>query len=1386
MNETLKDRYTLGQFAVTATKDDEEGVSIEKFVDIACLAVGVGAYSQWLEESNKKGDALLKKGHQTAYRYSSMFNQGFEEFFAPLLERSDAGPIKQAWKRANRPGNKSDAFARKGAFLGVLIPWLKRHTQVFRDTFSGRSYQGALKIAGAVSEESAEGRLHKLALIPAMGGLRAPSKWNQDAAKAVGAEPSEPERVQTQAESLQPTIEQMRTVQSKMDVTDSDTQEAADLAANKASLASEIEEAAMESDDPDALRGSVNSQLAEQPTSKIAHEAGLTPEQTKAMLAEGKVVMTAGAGSGKSRVIAAKVAYFVKEKGYRPEQIMATSFTRKSADELKGRVKTLFGITEAEINTTHSIAGNILRRKPELKEALNKAPDFTNYLYKLAVAQVGLSPTAGGRGKYAAGYQKQQFDKGKISYLFKEAVGEWFNLGQKPEDQKGRPIGQKRLQSYTGKWKMGGWSPEKAWDFYKDEQTEYPAAYFAAAVFGAYEYLKNQNSTTAPALDFDDWLLEAVKVLKEDDQLRESMQRRFKVVMVDEAQDLNQTQHELFDIIAGKADTYAMVGDDKQCISISTMISTPYGECRADDLVPGDEVLSYRKGQVVKQTVRHVVPSSWTEGFKITTEEGRTLSMSPNHKIWATEPQTEDSQVAVYLMHRPDMGFRVGVTNKGKSKRGEGYHTSYGGRAFLEKADKMWILDICDDREEALIKEDDYSLTYGIPQTVFNGEHRGLSQSRIEELFKRHGKNGAKLLEAKHLSFDLPHWMSQSYTKHGRSRRTVQLIAHSGSGSQVALEWSGEDLDEAVRDLPKNANGKVFIQVGERRRIRRWFANYRQALQFAQDLSRATGALLREKLSTPEEALRLLTASGLHNGMKVAVQEGEGVYLDSIATIEKIQDSFVDLDIDDASNFFGGGILSHNSIYTFRGADPDLFIDKPDEGFEVESLTMNFRSGKSIVDAANRLIAHNDKQIPMVCEANVERKGMGQITCRTPDTHEKAAVEVSAEIDDSLKTGSSPSDFGIVVRNNAEKDAYTMMLAFRGIPVRGGTDIFSKPIIAATLAWLRINAGGTEDQINDAVLRAHQTPGFFLNKEFGSQLARKCGRGQSYLDYLLQGGDVYDGRNNDWRNKRMVRPYADALRKVTSLKGASDSIIAAILELQGSGDSFEDALIKNISADDLAEELGREPSESELREAALVPIQPILKMATRFNDPKKLFAVVDKLRRANQDNMTKQGSEEPAVFIATCHKWKGLEAKHVYVSMAEGVFPPPEDLLARDATPDPIIKPQTMADERRLGYVAITRGEDSVTILCPKENYRGQAAGVSQFVEEACIGIEGENKPEEDPEAEEDSPPDSRMASGADPYNFGEDLLRITYAAEEGGEPDSEMEADWEYLPEET
>jgi hypothetical protein len=421
-------------------------------------------------------------------------------------------------------------------------------------------------------------------------------------------------------------------------------------------------------------------------------------------------------------------------------------------------------------------------------------------------------------------------------------------------------------------------------------------------------------------------------------------------IFVDECQDLSNVRNELVLNSLASGGRLVAVGDKFQCVDKDTLISTPDGEKKITQLSVGDTVLSWRNSRVQPQTVRNIVKSDWTYGLKIITKSGKTLTMSPNHRIWVSDFELKNEQHIVYMMYRAGFGFRVGVTNKVKGE------SKYGQRAVSEKADKLWVLNVCDNREDALYLEQCYSLEYGIPTCVFEGLPRGLNQDRINDIFNTFGNNGTKLLADKNYHFDYPHWTATNSVAHTYQRLIISLLAHGGRNSNhVRIEWT--DNGEIKKTLESDGIVVSKAKKDNRFRVRKYFQNYREAVVFANKLqSLIPGSFISEKIHTPDDCLTLVTAAGVHPGMSVAILNGDTITLDEVVSVEDVPGEFYDIDVDDASNFFGNGILSHNCIYGFAGAKSGI-VDALQKKLDARilPLSVSYRLPRKVIELAKKI-----------------------------------------------------------------------------------------------------------------------------------------------------------------------------------------------------------------------------------------------------------------------------------------------------------------------------------------------------------------------------------------------------------------------------------------------
>jgi DNA helicase-2/ATP-dependent DNA helicase PcrA len=245
--------------------------------------------------------------------------------------------------------------------------------------------------------------------------------------------------------------------------------------------------------------------------------AVLNPAQREAVEAvEGPLLVLAGPGSGKTRVLTHRVAYLVSEYGVPPWQIMAVTFTNKAAREMKERLYRLMGdpYRQLTIGTFHAICARILRREAEA---------------------AGISP------RYVV------YDSADQLSLARRAIRD-LNL----DDKLFRP---RAMLNRVSRAKNELITPsEMQPTSYRDE--------VARRVYERYEVLLAENS----ALDFDDLLMRAVRLFRQDADVRLKYQRRYPFILVDEWQDTNMAQYELVKLLAGERANLFVVGDEDQSI----------------------------------------------------------------------------------------------------------------------------------------------------------------------------------------------------------------------------------------------------------------------------------------------------------------------------------------------------------------------------------------------------------------------------------------------------------------------------------------------------------------------------------------------------------------------------------------------------------------------------------------------------------------------------------------------------------------------------------------------------------------------------------------------------------------------------------------------------
>ncbi|MGA2889232.1 MAG: UvrD-helicase domain-containing protein [Terracidiphilus sp.] len=253
--------------------------------------------------------------------------------------------------------------------------------------------------------------------------------------------------------------------------------------------------------------------------------SNLNPEQRAAVEAtEGPLLILAGAGSGKTRVITSRIAWLIREKGIAPDSILAVTFTNKAASEMGERVNRLLdhsSLAKPLICTFHSLCVRMLRRDIEA----------------LKVGSEGLTRA------FAI------FDENDQQTIVKQIMR---RMG----------LDTKQLTPRTVLGRIS-WAKNHMVDpqeYYLDSKD--PNSERIAHIYQGYRTELRKNN----ALDFDDLLLEAVRLLKVSSEVRGRYERRYHYLLVDEYQDTNRPQYELMKLLAGERKNVCAVGDEDQSI----------------------------------------------------------------------------------------------------------------------------------------------------------------------------------------------------------------------------------------------------------------------------------------------------------------------------------------------------------------------------------------------------------------------------------------------------------------------------------------------------------------------------------------------------------------------------------------------------------------------------------------------------------------------------------------------------------------------------------------------------------------------------------------------------------------------------------------------------
>jgi DNA helicase-2/ATP-dependent DNA helicase PcrA len=676
---------------------------------------------------------------------------------------------------------------------------------------------------------------------------------------------------------------------------------------------------------------------------------------------------------------------------------------------------------------------------------------------------------------------------------------------------------------------------------------------------------------------------------------------------------------------------------------------------------------------VVDRPVRHRQDGVYHGPLvRITTSSGATLAATPWH-ILPARIAAPAGKWFVYLMHRADRGYRVGITTTSRSGHRGRQELGFFVRSNQEGADALWILRVVDTRAEAAYWESWFSARYGLPTACFHAIGRtgmAMDDAWLAKLYSDlDTTTQAKfLMEDELLHPDFPHHRPQNRAR----RQTLNLTMFSDQRTDVAyhrVQWSSNRRD--IADRLRAAGHGVRAGKGPNQRFETSRKSYREALALARSVADAGGMTLRRRISIDGEVVDLMPISHVRVGMAVFVEHDGRLVAEEVTAVELEDHSgpVYDLEVEHTHTYVANGILVHNSIYGFRGADVRNINELEDQFPDLTTIVLdqNYRSTQVILDAANAVIANNQSKTKKRLWSEL---GTGDriVRYQADDEHDEAQWVARTAHTLHEQDAQQWREIAIFYRTNAQARVLEESLIRIGIPYKvvGGTRFYDRREVKDAMAYLRAVVNPADEV---SVKRVLNVPKRGVGDTSVAKLdALATAAGISFTEAMrrakdagvsgpaLRGIETFVKLLDDLGRMSIDPPEDDP--DGTPAAGPAD-VLQNALELSG--------YLAELEAEGSVESNGRLENLGELIGSA--------REYTRVDEFLEQVSLV-----ADTDDL----DEDNRVVLMTLHSAKGLEFPNVFLlGMEEGVFPHTRALT----------EPRELEEERRLAYVGITRAQ---------------------------------------------------------------------------------------------
>ena len=978
--------------------------------------------------------------------------------------------------------------------------------------------------------------------------------------------------------------------------------------------------------------------------------AGLNDPQREAVLhGEGPLLVIAGAGSGKTRVLTHRIAYLLATGAARPGEILAITFTNKAASEMRERVGALVGrsVRAMWVTTFHSACARMLRADAE---RLGYSRSFTIY------------------------------DESDSLRMLKRCMVE---LGIDPKRYPPRAV---RAQISGAKNKLVD-APAYA---------QAQGSVFEETVAAVYE-LYEKRMLAANAMDFDDLLVRTVNVLELSKEAQERWRRTFRHVLVDEYQDTNHAQYRLLQLLTAEHGNLMVVGDEDQCLVEGTMVTMGDGSQKPiEQLSKGEMVMSCHGSAEFRPAAVTGVFKAWEKnGISVKTRSGRTIVSTPEHMHFAGYRLGSTPQLHLtYLMWKRGVGFRVGVSGV-YTQRGQGA-VGIRQRCLHEHADAVWVISTHETDAEARAAEVTLSLRYGLPMLPFlqrktaSGKSLIGNRDLIDQVFSTVDSEagGYRLLEDEGLSIQHPHHLAATSDGRRRVLRVTLCAEKRGRTPMHRIALAGRDREG------REALEGIGLSVREARagsdswRFETVLKDLGEAVRLAGEVSSVLDVDVSffgrfgEKQSGRMigNSLQSIPAASVRPGMTMFTEDGSYDAVESVDRVALDRPVF-DINVEGTHNFIANGLVTHNSIYGFRHADIrnilDFERDFPEA--EVVKLEQNYRSTQTILSAANAVVERNRERRPKRLWTEIAGGEPVQLSELT-DEHEEARW-VAGEIQRlGEEEGVAREDIAVFYRTNAMSRVLEDTLVRFELPyqVIGGTKFYERAEIKDAVAYLSLLANPADlvsfarivnsprrgiGNTSQGRLASHANTTGLPIWEVAERVEEVPGLGAAAIKAVSRFHETMEGL----RARADEAPVAELLEAALSESGYIDALAAErTIEAEGRAENLEE-LVSMAAEFDANHELEGDGEVS--------PLEEFLQQISLYTQ---------------QDELS---SEESLITLMTLHNAKGLEYDTVFLTGCEdGAFPHMRALEEGGEE-----------EERRLCYVGITRARRRLYLTWARE-----------------------------------------------------------------------------------